>query len=342
LVRKALERRSESARPARLARSAAGGEPAPPESGRPWGLLGKGRLIQEVLSRIEAVAATDSTILIIGETGTGKELVARAIHAGSRRRSMPLVKVNCAAIPDGLLESEMFGHVRGAFTGATQDRRGKFVLAHQGTLFLDEVSGLSLTLQQKLLRVLQEKEFEPVGSDRTARVDVRLLAATNRDLNRLTAEERFQEDLFYRLNVIPIRLPALRERPEDIPLLAEVFLERFRSRLARPLQGFTPEAVALLSGYRWPGNVRELENAVERLATLAKGPLIGPSDLAELGSSPPAGAAPRLALRGSLDRARRETILQSLQQVKGRKKDAAALLGISQRALSYYLRKFDL
>jgi two-component system NtrC family response regulator len=340
IVRKALARRSEGLR-ATAARPAPAAAP-PREHRRPYGLLGKSPSLEQVLERIESAAPTDSTILIAGETGTGKELVARAIHACSLRRGMPLVKVNCAAIPEGLLESEMFGHLRGAFTGATQDRRGKFALAHQGTLFLDEVSGLSLALQRKLLRVLQEKEFEPLGSERTAKVDVRVIAASNRDLIALAAEGRFQEDLYYRLNVIPIRLPPLRERAEDVPLLAEVFLARFRSRLGRALEGFTPEALEILSRYRWPGNVRELENAVERAATLAKGPLIGAGDIVDLGAGGPPSAATPLALRGNLDRLQRETILRSLKQVSGKKKEAAALLGISQRALSYYLRKFDL
>jgi len=306
-------------------------------------ILGRSATIREVFSRIEAVARTDSTVLITGETGTGKELVARAIHARSARRARPLVTVNCAAIPEGLLESEMFGHVRGAFTGATQQRRGKFALAHQGTIFLDEVSGLSLALQQKLLRVLQEREFEPLGSDRTLQLDVRVLAATNRDLGQLTRDGLLQEDLYYRLNVIPIRIPPLRERREDIPLLAETFLQRFRDKLGKPVGGFAPGALELLQRQWWPGNVRELENAIERAVALAPGTRILGEDLTDLAGASPRGAAPAsFELREHVEETTRRTILQSLEKVRWKKKEAAVLLGISQRALSYYLRKFGL
>ena len=335
-VRKALEQRvgpEVSAAP----------ETSPTEAVSGAELGGRSPAIKELLSKIEAVAATDSTVLITGETGTGKELVARAIHTQSGRRTKPLVLVNCAAIPDGLMESEMFGHTRGAFTGATQSRRGKFALAHGGSLFLDEISGLSSSLQQKLLRVLQEREFEPLGSERTTKVDVRILAATNRDLSALTRNRDFQEDLYYRLNVIPVSVPPLRERREDIPLLAETFLERFSTKLRKPFHDFSPEAMGILMGYDWPGNVRELENAVERAVALGSGPSVGSEHFGDLKQGPPPG--PPLAtldLHENLGRITRQTILQSLEKVNGRKKDAAALLGISQRALSYYLRKHHL
>ena len=237
----------------------------------------------------------------------------------------------------------MFGHMRGAFTGATQSRRGKFALAHSGSLFLDEISGLSSSLQQKLLRVLQEREFEPLGSERTIKVDVRILAATNRDLSELTRNGDFQEDLYYRLNVIPVSVPPLRERREDILLLAETFLERFSTKLRKPFRDFSPETMEILMGYDWPGNVRELENAVERAVALGSGPSVGSEHFGDLKRGPsPGPPLPTLDLHENLGRITRQTILRSLEKVNGRKKDAAALLGISQRALSYYLRKHHL
>lgn len=313
------------------------GKEDPPE------LIGESPAMKELMGIVEAVAATDSTVLITGETGTGKELVAAAIHRQSQRGSKPLISVNCAAIPEGLLESEMFGYVRGAFTGATQNRRGKFALAHGGSLFLDEISGLSSSLQQKLLRVLQEKEFEPLGSEKTTKVDVRILAATNRDLAELTRSGQFQEDLFYRLNVIPVRVRPLRERREDIPLLARSFLARFSKKLGKPFRDFSPEALGRLASYDWPGNVRELENAVERAVALGSGPSVLPEDLCDLGEGTPSGPhLPTLDLHENLGWITRQTILRSLEKVNGRKKEAATLLGISQRALSYYLRKYQI
>jgi DNA-binding NtrC family response regulator len=333
-VRKALDRREQR-------RLGATPMPLPAEAKSRAELIGQSPAMKELFQRVEAVAATDSTVLITGETGTGKELVAETIHRLSRRSSKPLVRVNCAAIPEGLLESEMFGHVRGAFTGATQNRRGKFALAHGGSLFLDEVSGLSAPLQQKLLRVLQEREFEPLGSERTTKVDVRILAATNRDLSELTKNGHFQEDLYYRLNVIPVPVPPLRGRREDIPLLAESFLTRFSEKLRKPFRGFSPEAMDRLVGYHWPGNVRELENAVERAVALGPGPSVLAENLRDLGEGlPPALPLSTLDLHENLGWITRQTISRSLEKVKGRKKDAAALLGISQRALSYYLRKY--
>ncbi len=236
-----------------------------------YGIVGKSRAIQDVLRQLELVARSKSTVLVTGETGTGKELAARAIHARSAQRDRPLIKVNCAAIPETLLESELFGHVKGAFTGATANRRGRFALADGGTIFLDEIGTLGLPVQAKLLRVLQEREFEPVGSERTEAVDVRVIAATNRDLRTMVADGRFQEDLFYRLSVIPIELPPLRERPEDIPLLVEHFLRKHAQRVGRRIDGIEPLALERLSAGRWPGNVRELENAIERAVVLDDG-----------------------------------------------------------------------
>src|SRR5215470_14141969 len=229
-----------------------------------YGIIGRSRAMQEVIRRAELVAETKSTVLVMGETGTGKELVARAIHARSAQRDMPLIKVNCAAIPETLLESELFGHVRGAFTGAATTKKGKFALADGGTIFLDEIGAMSLTLQPKLLRVLQEREFEPLGSERTQRIDVRVIAATNRDLRQMVAEGKFQEDLFYRLNVIPIELPPLRERRDDIPALVEHFLRKHSQRIGRRIERIDDGVLAQLQQYDWPGNVRELENVIER------------------------------------------------------------------------------
>lgn len=234
-------------------------------------ILGQSKALREVLEEVRQVAATDATVLIQGETGTGKELFARAIHAGSRRRDEPMVTVNCAAIPASLIESEFFGHEKGAFTGATCKREGRFALADRGTIFLDEIGELPLDLQAKLLRVLQEGTFEPVGSGRTQKVDVRVVAATNRDLRREATEGKFREDLFYRLNVFPIQLPPLRDRAQDIPVLAEAFAQRFAKRLGKNIVPLTPDCVERLRAYAWPGNVRELENVMERAVITASG-----------------------------------------------------------------------
>jgi len=233
-------------------------------------ILGRSAPLKRLMREMEQVAATDATVLILGETGTGKELIARTLHNGSERRDKPLVKLNCAAIPAGLMESELFGHERGAFTGATQRREGRFALANGGTIFLDEIGELPLELQSKLLRVLQEGEFEPVGGSRTRRVDVRVVAATNRNLREETEKGRFREDLFYRLNVFPLHVPPLRERGEDIGLLASVFAERHARKLGRAIAPLTPDCVRRLRAYRWPGNVRELENVIERAAIVAQ------------------------------------------------------------------------
>ena len=234
-------------------------------------IRGRSEAIRELLQQIAQVAPTDATVLVIGETGTGKELVARALHRASQRRERPLIKVNCAAIPATLIESEFFGHERGAFTGATGRREGRFALADKGTLFLDEIGELPLELQSKLLRVLQEGEFEPVGGARTRKVDVRIVAATNRDLAQEVQAKRFREDLFYRLNVFPIRVPPLRERRDDIPLLAETFATHYAKRLGRQLAPLTPDCIRKLVSYTWPGNVRELQNVIERAVIIGSG-----------------------------------------------------------------------
>jgi len=307
-----------------------------------YGIIGRSRPIRDVISRAELVAESKSTVLLTGETGTGKELVARAIHARSAQRSMPMIKVNCAAIPETLLESELFGHVRGAFTGATFTKKGRFALAEGGTIFLDEIGTISLSVQAKLLRVLQDREFEPLGAERTQRVDVRVIAATNRDLRQLVADGRFLEDLFYRLNVIPIEMPPLRERREDIPMLVDHFVRRFSERTGKPITGVDETAMAELTRYEWPGNVRELENTIERAVVLTTGPLLTGRTvwLMSATSTPASAAVPSLKLHQNLEWAERETMRRALEQARGVKKEAAELMGISQRALSHYLAKY--
>ncbi len=308
-----------------------------------YGILGSSRAIQDVISRAQLVAQSRSTVLITGETGTGKELVARAIHAWSAQRDMPLVRVNCAALPDTLIESELFGHVRGAFTGAIGNKKGRFALADGGTIFLDEIGTLAQTVQAKLLRVLQEREFEPLGSEQTVHVDVRIIAATNRDLGQLVAEGKFQQDLYYRLNVIPIELPSLRDRREDIPVLVNGLIKRHASRAGKRIDGIDAEAMRLLVSAPWPGNVRELENAVERAVVLATRPVITAGDVTLVGTpATSTSGLPGLSLKQNLDWAERETVKQALTAARGVKKEAAEAMGISQRAMSYYLAKHRL
>jgi DNA-binding NtrC family response regulator len=305
-----------------------------------YGIVGRSRRMQEVIRTAEVVARSKSTVLITGETGTGKEMVARAIHYHSAQREMPLIKVNCAAIPETLLESELFGHVRGAFTGATSSKKGKFALADGGTIFLDEIGTMSPALQAKLLRVLQEREFEPLGSERTQKVDVRVIAATNRDLRQMVADGRFQEDLYYRLHVIPIHIPPLRERREDVPVLVEHFVAKHAQRAGKRIDRLAPGVTEALQAADWPGNVRELENTVERAVVLSPTPVIEPDAVRILGgASSPASGLPSLSLRQNIDWTERETVRRALDSAGGVKKDAAELMGISQRALSYYLAK---
>jgi len=306
-----------------------------------YGIVGRSRAMQDVLARAELVAQSKSTVLITGETGTGKEMVARLIHHRSAQREMPLIKVNCAAIPETLLESELFGHVRGAFTGATMSKRGKFALADGGSIFLDEIGTLSPAIQSKLLRVLQEREFEPLGAERTHRVDVRVIAATNRDLKQMVSDARFQEDLYYRLNVIPIPIPSLRERREDIPVLVDHFVAKHCQRTGKRIERLDDEVVQVLQRYDWPGNVRELENTIERAVVLTTGSAITTASVSLIGAtSTPATGLPSLRLHQNLEWVERETIRRALDQASGVKKDAAELMGISQRALSYYLAKY--
>ena len=317
---------------------------APPRDGLPrsddhHGIVGQSRAIAEVIERIDLVASTRSTVLITGETGTGKELVARAVHNRSAQRHRPFIKVNCAAIPETLLESELFGHVRGAFTGAIGSKRGKFSLAQGGTILLDEIGTMSPVLQAKLLRVLQEREIEPLGAERAEPVDIRVIAATNRDLRQLVNDGRFQDDLFYRLHVIPIAVPPLRERIEDIPILAEHFTAKHAARTDKRIDRLEDGVIGMLEEYEWPGNVRELENTIERAVVLAVGPAITREAITFHAASGAAAAIPSLKLRQNIEWVERATIRRALQlsSVKG---EAARLLGISPRALSYYLAKY--
>ena len=299
-------------------------------------VIGASPAFEQVLRMVEKVAPTGSTVLLTGETGTGKEVIADAIHELSPRAERRLVKVHCAAIPAMLLESELFGHTRGAFTGAVREKPGLFEVADGGTIFLDELGEIPLDMQVKLLRVLQTGEVQRIGETRTRRVDVRVIAATHRDLEVEVAQGRFREDLFYRLNVIPLLVPPLRRRGDDVLLLAQRFLERERTERGRTqVEGFSPEALAALRAHAWPGNVRELENAVERAAALAEGPLIGLDDLPEAVRGGGAAAEPALALPEAVTLAEAERILirHALDATGGNKKEAARRLGIGLATL---------
>ena len=306
-----------------------------------YGLVGRSRAVMDVIKRAELVAESRSTVLVTGETGTGKELVARAIHARSAQRDMPLIKVNCAAIPETLLETELFGHVRGAFTGASFTKKGRFALADGGTIFLDEIGTVSITVQAKLLRVLQDREFEPLGVG--AHAEGRR-PRHRRDQPRSTGHgdaSKFQEDLYYRLNVIPIAIPPLRERREDIPMLVEHFLRRFARDSGKRIDSVEDGVMEELSRYDWPGNVRELENTIERAVVLATDARLTRETVWLMGAvSPPVSGLPSQRLHANLEWAERETIRRALEQSGGVKKDAAELMGISQRALSHYLQKY--
>jgi DNA-binding NtrC family response regulator len=316
------------------------------------GVVGKGRAMARVFQLLETVAPTNSTILITGETGTGKEVVARAIHHNSPRRLFRFVALNCTAIPETLLEAELFGHVRGAFTGAVGNRQGRLEQAHKGTLFLDEVGTMSTALQTKLLRVLQEREFERVGDSHTTKVDVRVIAATNSDLTRMVADGQFREDLFYRLNVIPVELPPLRERKEDIPLLVQHFLDKFRAAdtsagQSRPALTVAQDAIRHLMAYSWPGNVRQLENAIERAVAINAGrPQIDVADLpVEIQQAEPALPSTVSLPEGGLDldafiaHIERELIERSLERTGGNKGRAAKLLNLKRTTLVEKLKR---
>ena len=312
----------------------------------PTGLVGRSEAMRRVLDQVRKVAATDATVLVLGESGTGKELVARALHAQGPRREGPFVSVSCAALPEALLESELFGHERGAFTGAIRRKLGRFELAHQGTLFLDEVGEIPPAVQVKLLRVLAERRFERVGGEEPVEVDVRVVSATHQDLAALVAAGRFREDLYYRLAVVPISIPPLRERPGDVEELAGWFVEKLAPRLGRRVKGFTPEALALLRGHAWPGNVRELENVVEQAIVFAEGEVVGPEDLPEgIRRSPPQPPPVEVDGRGLtaiLEDLERQLVQAAYGKAKGVKAEAARLLGIKPSALAYKLEKYGL
>ncbi len=284
--------------------------------------------MKNLLQLTGSVAASDMTVLILGESGTGKEVLARYIHKASRRNKKPLVAVNCAAIPDNLLESELFGHEKGAFTGAVDKKAGKFELAHGGTILLDEIGEMTPTLQAKLLRVLQEKEIDRIGGKQPLPVDVRVIATTNRDLQKEIAEGRFREDLYFRLSVFPVQLPPLRERPEDIKLLAGHFAEKFSKELNKTISGFTDEAAEFLKTRRWKGNIRELENAVHRAVLIARGELIGVEDFMLEGS-----VSQSAANEGSIKDMEMDLIVKTLETTNGNKTKAAKLLGVSVRTI---------
>lgn len=304
-------------------------------------VVGDSAKMRELMHLVEQVAPSRASVLILGESGTGKELIAEAIHHASPRAKAPLVRLNCAALAEGLLESELFGHERGSFTGAVGRREGRFKQADGGTLFLDEVSEIPPATQVKLLRFLQERAFERVGGNETLHVDVRILAASNRDLRRLIAEGKFREDLFYRLNVVSLEIPPLRERRSDIPGLAAFFLARYASENGKRIEGFEEDARRALEAHGWPGNVRELENAIERAAVLCDGPLVSATHL-------PASIVPRAAERGaqpevpgsSLYAIERHAILKTLEACGGSTSKAAALLGISSRKIQYKLHEY--
>ena len=306
-------------------------------------IVARSKQMQEVLATVEQVAATNSTVLLGGESGVGKDLIARAIHERSRRASGPFIKINSTAIPENLLESELFGYEKGAFTGAAASKPGKFELADKGTLFLDEIGDVPGSTQVKLLRVLQEREFERLGGTRTLKVDVRLVAATNRDLRAALEQGTFREDLYYRLNVVPIDIPPLRERKEDIPELAELFLAR-ASGSGKEFTGIAPDALKLLMQHHWPGNVRELQNIVERAAALARKPMIEAADihLDVSRSKAPNGISLTLPEGMTLEQWEDEIIREAVRRTNGNKSQAARLLGLSRNALRYRLSKMGI
>ncbi len=305
-------------------------------------IIGKSSSMKDLFDLLAQVAPTEATVLVTGESGTGKELIANAIHSNSPRKDAPFIKVNCAALPENLLESELFGHEKGAFTGATARREGRFQRAHTGTIFLDEIAEMSPQLQAKLLRVLQEGEMEPVGSSKTLSVDTRVIAATNRVPTDEIRDGRFREDLYYRLNVFDIEIPRLRDRREDIPLLADFFLKKYAEKNGRLIKAFTPRAIDLIMRYNWPGNVRELENTVERAVILTRNERITPDDLPASFCEKDAECAPEIhpAPGRSLKEMEQEMILKTLEETGGNRTKAADILGISRRTLQLKLKEY--
>jgi Nif-specific regulatory protein len=305
-------------------------------------IIGTSDKMQEVFEAVHRVADSKATVILYGESGTGKELIAKAIHYMSQRAKQPFVKFNCASIPEGLLESELFGHEKGAFTGAISARKGRFELADGGTILLDEVGDLPVNLQPKILRVLQEREFERVGGERTIKVDVRLIASTSRNLEDLVSKGRFREDLFYRLNVVPIFMPALRERKEDIPLLLEFFLRHFNEENKKNIS-ISPDALRILADYNWPGNVRELENTIERLVVMSGRDIMKPSDLPMNIKLPsPEGILQKESLKAGIEDIEKSSILDALERTGWVQAKAARIIGLTPRQIGYKMKKYGL
>ena len=306
-------------------------------------IIGQSDMMLQLFETMSLVAPSNATVLITGESGTGKEIIANALHQNSLRREKPLIKVNCAALPETLLESELFGHKKGAFTGALTSRQGRFQLAHEGTIFLDEIAEMAPSTQAKILRVLQEREFEPLGGSSTVKVDTRVIVATNKDLTSEIQEGRFREDLYFRVNVVMLNVPPLRERREDVPLLADFFLKQYARKNQRLIKGFTPLATDLLMRYDWPGNVRELENVTERSVIMARGDLITPDEFPEtLRSLDPdlKKTSVDLSPGRSLKAVEKEMILRTLEDTNGNRTHAAKILGISRRTLQLKLKDY--
>ena len=306
-------------------------------------IIGRSRTMKELLETVAMVAPSEATVLILGESGTGKELIANAIHQNSPRSSHPFIKVNCAALPETLLESELFGHEKGAFTGAVSRRQGRFHLAHKGSILLDEIAEMSMATQSKILRVLQEREFEPIGSPETVKVDTRIITATNKNLQEEVKANRFREDLYYRINVVNLTVPSLRERRDDIPLLVDFFLKRYAKKNHRNLKGFTPKAMDLLMRYDWPGNIRELENVVERSVIMMRGDFITPDEFPGVLKSldPEYEQISAEMLSGkSLKEMEKAMIMRTLQETDGNRTRAAEILGISRRTLQLKLKEY--
>lgn len=312
-------------------------------------ILGRSPAMAALLETVSLAAPSEATVLLTGESGTGKELIANALHQNSPRREGPFIKINCAALPETLLESELFGHEKGAFTGAVTRKQGRFGAAHGGSIFLDEIGEMTPPIQAKLLRVLQEREYEPLGSGKTVKVDVRVIAATNADIEAAIEDGRFRQDLYYRLNVVTLRMPSLRERRDDIPLLADHFLKIYADKNRRLIKGFTPRALDMMMRYDWPGNVRELENLVERAVILGRGDMITHEELPDVVKGPdsadaaPAGYAPPtpgLPPARSLKEMEKEMILKTLDETDGNRTRAADILGISRRTLQLKLKEY--
>ena len=306
-------------------------------------IIGRSRVMKELLETVAMVAPSEATVLILGESGTGKELIANAIHQNSPRSSHSFIKVNCAALPETLLESELFGHEKGAFTGAVGRRQGRFHLAHKGSILLDEIAEMSMATQSKILRVLQEREFEPIGSPETVKVDTRIITATNKNLQEEVKASRFREDLYYRINVVNLTVPSLRERRDDIPLLVDFFLKRYAKKNHRKVKGFTPKAMDLLMRYDWPGNIRELENVVERGVIMMRGDFITPDEFpgALKNLDPEYEQISAESLSGkSIKEMEKAMIMRTLRETDGNRTRAAEILGISRRTLQLKLKEY--